>query len=122
MKKKFTKYAILAIVILLAELLNAYFLMAMQKYKSNHAPYQSTFIQMLASLVIYAPVLAILDKTLKSGSQNLVKKSQKVAKHHVLGVVLAFVIAFFLIWLLLANVWYNRNPFEDFISWVERII
>ena len=122
MKKKFTKYVILAIVILLAELLNAFFLMAMQKYKSNHTPYQSTFIQMLASLVIYAPILAILDKSLKSGSQELIKKTQKVAKHHVLGVVLAFAVAFFLIWLLLANIWYNRNPFEDFVSWLERVI
>ncbi len=122
MKKKFTKYAILAIVILLAELLNAYFLMGMQKYKSIHTPYQSTFIQMLASLVIYAPILAILDRSFKSGSQHLIKKSQKVAKHHVLGVVMAFVLAFFLIWLLLANVWYNRNPFEDLVSWIERII
>ena len=120
MNKQITKYVMIAIAILLAELLGAYFLLVMEKYKSSEMPYRSTAIQMIASLVIYYPLFTFLDKYLKSGSKNLIKNTQKVAKHNLLGVLLAFVAAFFIIWVALARIWYKRNLFEDLGSWIEK--
>jgi hypothetical protein len=122
MNKQITKYVVIAIAILLAELLSAYFFLVMAKYKSSEMPYRSTAIQMVASLVIYYPLFTFLDKYLKSGSKTLIKNTQKVARHNLLGVLLAFVVAFFFIWVALAKVWYNRNLFDYIGTWIEKTL
>ncbi len=122
MNKKISKYIVIGIAILVAELINAYFLLIMEKYKSSEAPYQSTALQMVASLVIYYPLFTFLEKYLHSGSKNLVKNTQKIAKHNLLGILLAFCIAFGIIWTILVKIWYKRNLFEDLGNWIERTI
>lgn len=122
MSKKITKYVIIGIAILLAELLSAFFFLVMQKYKSAEMPYRSTAIQMLASLVVYYPLITFLDKYFKSGSKNLLASTKKIANHHIGGVILAFAIAFFLIWVALVRVWYNKSFFGDIGHWIERSI
>lgn len=122
MSKKITKYVIIGIAILLAELLSAFFFLVMQKYKSSEMPYRSTAIQMLASLVVYYPLITFLDKYFKSGSKNLLASTKKIANHHIGGVILAFAIAFFLIWVALVRVWYNKSFFGDIGHWIERSI
>jgi hypothetical protein len=120
MNKQITKYVLIAIAILLAELLGAYFFLVMEKYKSSEMPYRSTAIQMVAALLIYYPIFTFLDKYVKSGSKNLVKNTQKVARHNLIGVLLAFAIAFFFIWVALAMIWYKRNLFDDLGIWIEK--
>ncbi|HWZ22991.1 MAG TPA: hypothetical protein VNW06_10080 [Cytophagaceae bacterium] len=122
MNKKITKYAIIAIAILLAELLSAFFLLIMEKYKSSEMPYRSTAIQMLASIVVYYPVFTFLDKYFKSGSKNLLASTKKIANHHIGGVLLAFALSFFLIWVALARIWYDRSLFEDLGHWIQKSI
>ncbi|HSZ26297.1 MAG TPA: hypothetical protein VK766_11275 [Cytophagaceae bacterium] len=122
MNKKITKYVIIAIVILLAELLSAFFFLVMDKYKSQEMPYRSTAIHMLTSLIIYYPIVTFLDGFLKSGSKNLIKSTQKATKNHLAGLLLAFAGAFFLIWMALVKIWYNRNIMEDIGNWIEKTL
>jgi hypothetical protein len=122
MNKKITKYAIIAIAILLAELLSAFFLLIMEKYKSSEMPYRSTAIQMLASIIVYYPVFTFLDKYFKSGSKNLLASTKKIASHHIGGVILAFALSFFLIWVALVRIWYDRSLFEDLGHWIQKTI
>lgn len=122
MNRKITKYVVIAIAILIAELINAFFLLVMEKYKSSHTPYQSTAIQMFASILIYYPLFTFLEKYLHSGSKNLVKNSQKIAQHGFLGILMAFAAAFFIIWVALVKIWYHRNIFEDLMRWIDQII
>jgi hypothetical protein len=122
MGKHLSKYAIICIAILLAELLSAYFFLVMEKYKSASIPYRSTAIHMVAALLIYYPLFTFMEKHFKSGSKNLVKNTQKATKHNLWGVILAFGIAFFFIWIALVRIWYNRNFFEDLGVWIERVL
>ena len=121
MNKKISKYAMIGIAILLAELLSAFFLLVMEKYKSSQMPYRSTAIQMVASLVIYYPLFTFMEKYfIKSGSKNLVASTKKFTKHHIGGIVLAFAIVFLLVWIALVRIWYNRSLFADLGHWIEK--
>ena len=72
--KKIQRYLIIILVILMAELVDAYFILVLQKYKSSQHPYRSTFIHMCVMVVIYYPLIAYLDKYLKTGSQQIGRK------------------------------------------------
>ncbi len=122
MHKKLSKYVMIGIAILLAELLNAFFLLIMEKYKSSEMPYRSSAIQMVASLVVYYPVFTFLEKYFKSGSKNLIVNTKKIAKHNYGGLVLAFAVAFLLIWIIMVRIWYNRNIFADVAQWIGNAI
>ena len=110
----------IGIAILLAELLSAFFLLIMEKYKSSQMPYRSTAIQMVASLIVYYPVFTFMEKYFISGSKNLVANTKKIAKHNIGGVILAFAVAFFLIWIALVRIWYDRSLFTDLSHWIEK--
>lgn len=122
MHKKISKYAIIGIAILLAELLNAFFLLVMEKYKSGHMPYRSTAIQMIASLIVYYPVFTFMEKYIKNSSKHLITNTKKIANHNIGGIILAFTVAFFVIWVALARIWYNRNLFGDLAHWIDKSI
>ncbi len=122
MKKKISNLAMIGIVILLAELLNAFFLLVMEKYKSSHMPYRSTAVQMIASLIIYYPVFTFMEKYFKDGSKQLMSNTKKVAKNHIGGVILAFILVFFICWIALVRIWYDRNLFGDLFHWIGKAI
>jgi hypothetical protein len=113
---------VIVVVILLAELVNAYFLLILQKYKSESHPYRSTIIHMAVMLVIYYPLITYLDKYLKSGSQQLVKQSQTITKNRNLGMLIGFTAVVVLIWMALAKIWYDADMVEDLERWINKTL
>lgn len=120
--KKFQRYMVIVVVILLAELVNAYFLLILQKYKSDNHPYRSTFIHMVVMLVLYYPMITYLDKYLKSGSQQIVKHSQTITKNRNLGMFIGFIAVVILIWMALAKIWYDADLFADVERWLNKTL
>ena len=108
----------MVLVILFAELASAYFFLVMEKYKTSTSPYKSTLIHMLVSLVMFVPLITFLNKYSKKGSENIVKQAENVTRHTLWGPILGFMVAFGLMFISFAKIWYNRNFFEDLWQWV----
>lgn len=122
MYKKINKYLAVVLAILVADVIQAYFLLVMAKFQSTNSPYKSTIIMMIASVIIYYPLITYFDKWMNKGSKDLIKNSKRVVDHNYLGPLLGFSAAFLIIWLILARIWYQRNFIEDISNWFDKTI
>ncbi|MCS6823292.1 MAG: hypothetical protein NZ529_03285 [Cytophagaceae bacterium] len=121
-RKKLTQYIITIIAILIAETIDAYFFLVMNKYKSNTMPYRSTLIHMLCSIAIYYPLITHLDKYIKKATKGYVKQSQKLGTGNFNGMLIGFIVFFVIIWMVLVRIWYNRNMIDDIVNWISDTI
>ena len=118
MNKWFNKYAIIILSILLADLLSLYALNILNHFRANNHPYQSAAITMGVAVCIFYPTLRFLGKYLKNFSGKILKHSTKVAGNHLIGRMVGFTFAIFVLWLGYTHAIYNRNPFIDAKVWL----
>ena len=105
--RKVTKYLILVITILVAQLLSAMVLNYIPSVKNAHRPYYSTAMGMLITVVVYTPLLSLMQAIIESMAATYVKKTKKVAGGSVQGLILATCIAVGILYCFYLYVWYK---------------
>jgi hypothetical protein len=105
--RKITKYLILVITILVAELLSSVVLNYVHFSKNAHRPYYSTALGMLITVIVYTPLLSLMQAIIESMAATYVKKTKKVAGGSIQGVLLASCLAIGILYCFYLYVWYK---------------
>ena len=116
--KRFTKYIVITLAILVAELVGAYILLITSKYKSMENPYKSAVVQMIVAVVTFYPTIIVVDKYMANWSKDYLNKMQKATKNKFWGLLVGFSLAFLLLLMAYVKVLYNRNMVIDFGNWL----
>ncbi len=98
MKKVITKYAVYAIAVWSATLINGAIIAYIKKHITQHG-YLLVLIDMIVVVLIFAPAFALISKYTKKLSTAYLKTSKKVSNEKngtLLGIAIAFVILFIL--------------------------
>jgi len=120
--KNLTKYIIITLAILVAELVGAYILLITSKYKSDDTPYKSVMIQMLVAVITFYPTILVVDKYMKTWSKNYLSKMQKATSNKLMGLIAGFLIAFILLLMGFVKIIYNRSMVDDIGTWFDQFI
>lgn len=99
--RKITKYAIYAVAVLSATLINQLFLAYVQKYISIKG-YLLVLVDMLIVVLIFAPTFALVAKYTKRLSKAYIGTSRKVSKNSRKGTLFGFFIAILILFVLYA--------------------
>lgn len=114
---KITKYATLIISILSASLLNEYIVNYIDSYYKERT-YLSVLIGMLVTVAVFVPVFGIVRKWMDTASKKYLKASKKVAKKDRTGILLGFLIAFGILFVLFAKIRHDI----DVIAKLDRLL
>ncbi len=109
--RQLTKFAIYAIAVLCAALINEFVI----KYVKNHIREQGyllVIMDMLVIVLIFAPAFALVSKYTKKLSKTYIKTSKKVTNNKN-GNLLGFLVAIIILFLLFAHVRYHLDVIQD---------
>jgi len=117
MKRKTTKYAVIIISILLAELIHDYIqelVYAWVKH-SQFGIYVSVLISMAAVVVIFYPAFNLIERYLHFASRKYIEGSKKISKNNFRGLLLGFILALILLFVGFCELWYQSNPIANLL-------
>lgn len=100
---KLTKYATIIISVLSASLLNEYIVNYINSYYKERS-YLSVLIGMLVTVAVFVPVYGVISKWMNTASKKYLKASKKVAKKDSTGIIVGFLIAFSILFILFAKI------------------
>ena len=106
-KRKLTTYAVVVVTILAAKLLEEYVLKKLPNLRNFGNPYKSVAMRMLVMVFIFYPVFMVLNKFVEYASKHYFKISKKLSGSSFSGLVVGFIIAMLIMYLLFAKLWYN---------------
>lgn len=121
MKRKVTKYMVIVLAILLAELLHAYAHSFLEEYLTKSSPYRSVAISMVTAVIVFYPAFHFITKYLKYTSEKYVQGAQRVTKNRFVGLLIGFSLAIFLMFAAFSQIWYHKNPILEIRTILERI-
>lgn len=121
MKRKLTKYFVIILAILLAELIHAYAQSFLEEYLIRSSPYKSVAISMIMAVLIFYPAFHFISKYLKYTSKKYLAGAQKVTKKRLIGLMVGFAMALFLLFSAFSQIWYQKNPMIDIRAGIENI-
>ncbi|MBX9852589.1 MAG: CvpA family protein [Cytophagaceae bacterium] len=119
--RKLTKYIVITLAILVAELLHAYAHSFFHHQIQGSSPYKSVAISMLIAVIIFYPVFHFIEKYIHAASEKYVAGTKKVTNNRYIGLILGFAIAVFLLFAAFSQVWYHKNPIIDLKNWVGSV-
>jgi hypothetical protein len=116
MKRKTTKFAVIVISILLAELIHDYIqeLLMDWVHESEFGLYSSVLISMVVAVVVFYPAFNVIEKYLHYASSKYVEGAKKISKNGFLGLVIGFFLALFLLFIGFSELWFQKNPVTSF--------
>jgi hypothetical protein len=118
MKKKFTRYIVVIIAILLAALINEFAVSILKTSASVDSPYAAVALSMIITVVVFYPAFLFVNKYLKNSNEKYVKSNNKVTKRRFVGLLGGFLIVLFLLFAAFSQVWYQKNPVFDLKNFV----
>ncbi len=110
--KKLTQYAIYAVAVLCAALINQYIIKYVKKHVEQDG-YLLVIIDMAIVVLIFAPAFALVNKYTKKLSKAYLKTSKKISSTNKNGTLLGFTIAIFILFILYASLRHNINVIDD---------
>ncbi len=112
MKRKATKFSVIVISILLAELIHEYVQHFFQEWvrESAFGIYISVWVSMAVAVAVFYPAFHIIDSYLKAASQKYIQGTKKIGKNSFIGLMVGFFLALFLLFIGFSEIWYNQNP------------
>ena len=119
--RKLTKYIVIILAILAAELLHAYAHSFFHHQLEGSSPYKSVAVSMLIAVVVFYPVFHFIEKYIHSASEKYVEGAKRVTNNRFIGLVLGFAIAVFLLFAAFSQVWYHKNPVIDLKNWLVSV-
>ena len=108
--KQFTKFTVYSITILTAYLISEYFVNYLNSYYKR-PNYISVLIGMGIIILVYYPIMQVLDRYIAKASRSYIKKSKSLHKNNFMGLIIGFSSAFFVLFVLFALVWHDMNFF-----------
>lgn len=109
-----TKYAIYTVAVLSAALINEYILKYVRKHIDQQG-YLLVVIDMLVIVLIFAPAFALITNYAKKISKVYLKTSKKFSSRNN-GILLGFIAAILILFILYANLRHNINVINDLKS------
>ncbi|WP_299607455.1 hypothetical protein [uncultured Aquimarina sp.] len=109
--RQLTKFAIYAIAVLCAALINE-FVIKLVKKQIHEQGYLLVLIDMLIVVLIFAPAFALVSKYTKKLSKAYLKTSKKVSSSKN-GNLLGFTVAMIILFVLFAYLRHNINVIQD---------
>ncbi|WP_109097471.1 hypothetical protein [Aquimarina sp. AU58] len=106
-----TKYAIYTVAVLSAALINEYILKYVKKHIDQQG-YLLVIIDMLVIVLIFAPAFALVTNYAKKISKAYLKTSKKLSSRNN-GILLGFIVAIIILFILYANLRHNINVIND---------
>lgn len=115
MKRKATKYAVIVISILLAELIHEYIQHMFTGWvkQSQFGLYASVILSMGVAVLVFYPAFHIIETYLKFASKKYVQGSKKIGKDSFLGIAIGFALALLLLFIGFCEIWYHQNPLAN---------
>ena len=112
MKRKATKFVVIVISILLAELIHEYVQHFFHGWvqKSALGVYISVLISMAVAVAVFYPAFHMIDSYLKAASQKYIQGAKKIGKNSFIALMIGFLLALFLLFIGFSEIWYNQNP------------
>lgn len=107
---KFNRFAILTLTILIGTLISDY---AINYFTETIGKtYKGVWVNMAATVIIFFPLLSMLDAYVKKASRTYIKTSKKITGNSFWGLILGFTLAILVLFILFANVWYKLDAIE----------
>jgi len=103
-----TKYATIVISVLTASLVNEYIVKWVNSYYKEPT-YTSVLIGMGVTVLIFVPLFGLVGKWINSASKVYLKKSKKVASNSATGLLIGFLLAFGVLFVLFAKIRHNLD-------------
>lgn len=115
MYKRFFKFMVLILGILLANLITMWIDNYMMSYKLKFSPYIFTWIGMAVIILIFYPLFTNIDKWSTKAGEKFVRAGKKVIGREI-GAIIAFIAALFFLYFLYGREWFHTNVFSSFIK------
>jgi len=115
MYKRFFKFMVLILGILLANLITMWIDNYMLTYKLKFPPHIFTWLGMAVIIIIYYPLFTYIDKWATKSGEKFVKAGKKVIGREI-GAIIAFIAALFVLYYLYGMEWFNTNVFSSFVK------
>lgn len=122
MTRKFTQFAVFALAILTAQLLETFVHHYFKGYLKNSSPYEIVVLNMVFTVIIFYPAFHFIEKFVRSASEKYVEKSKGITRNRLVGLMLGFAVALLLLFAGFAQVMYHKNPFIDFKLWLKGLL
>ena len=116
--RKFFKFMVLIIGILLANLLTIWIDAFMLSYKWQYSPHIFTWIGMGVVVIIYYPLFTKIDKWATKLGDKFLKAGKKLIGKEI-GVFFAFLLALLLLYFLYGLEWFDSNVFTSFFKSIK---
>ncbi len=110
--KKLTQYAIYAVAVLSAALINEHIIKYIKRHIDQNG-YVLVLIDMAIVVLIFAPAFALVNKYTKKLSKAYLRTSKKFSPSQKKGTLLGFTIAIFILFVLYASLRHNLHVIED---------
>ena len=113
--RRLSKYAIFAISILIAALISETIETITGSFVDQKT-YTAVIIRMLVILAVYVPLFGFLDRYINQASNKYISWSKNQVRNSRLGLLLGFIAALFILFLLFAYLVHQLNFFQDLPS------
>ena len=110
--KHLHKFTVYSITILTAYLISEYLVDFLNSHYKEKT-YSSVLVGMFVVLVVYFPIVTFLDKYIKQMSKTYIKQSKGLVKNSQFGIIVGFLVMFFVLFVLFALVWHDLNLLKD---------
>lgn len=115
MKRKMTKYVVVIISILTAELLHEYIHAMLHKWleASGLGLYLMVLISMAVAVAVFYPAFHLIEKYVAWAAKKYVDGAKRVSGGPFKGLLVGFFVALILLFIGFCAVWYHINPLQD---------
>lgn len=105
MLQKYTKFVVFTLTVLFATWLAD---LIVTLLAGNDSTYKMVAVKMAVTVLIYVPLLNILEKTVKKSATKLANKSKNIGNNRVLGLTIGFAIGLGVLFLLFSITLINK--------------
>lgn len=119
MNRKLNKLLVTILTILVVTLIAMYLRKRVDAYFSNGRNYQSVLVGMGLMVAVYYPMTKLMNKYFESMSKSYLAGSKKISKTNSTGVIIGFLMAIFVLFILYAKVWYNLDVLKDLLNIIK---
>lgn len=115
MKRKLTKYIVVVISILTAELLHEYIHELLHKWlkTSGLGMYVTVLISMAVAVAVFYPAFHLIEKYVAWAAKKYVDGAKRISGGPFKGLLIGFVVAIILLFIGFCQVWYHVNVLHD---------
>lgn len=113
---KLSQFAVFSLTILIGTLISDYTVNYFTGLIGK--TYNGVLLNMLVTVLIFYPLLNILDLYIKKVSRKYINNSKKAVGNSSIGLILGFTLAILVLFIMFAKVWYNLDALSYLKSFI----